>query len=1157
MNANVNGNQDPDDVWADYPDLGFDDDAVYLTSNQFDWGGPPSPQYNKIRIFKKSELYAGQPLTFVDFWNLTNVDGSRAFTVKPAHHFGNTTSAYLVNTKWEGWDRVTVWRVDNPGGSSPSLVRHATHFVEPYIVPPTAPQLGSNVRIETQDCRAMNAVYKNGYIHTTFTEGYDWQSDNNEATVRYLKISTIPLQAVEFDVRYGANNEHYFHPAVYIDNDGNTTWLFNRSSQQEYAGIRYTYSYPGAPAFGESALLKSGEYCYTFGSQEAEFGDYSGVALDPIEGTVWMHSEYAKDRYTWGTWIGAFSPNVPVRFSNVINEQLVEGSLRLDETEDVGSGSYKPLTPNSSHTIRTFDERYPNYQGTGITYKQHDWNGVETDYLLSHGFPVPEQGSSFQDAIFKRLDPISIRAELVDGGIGSFHFRDPWWVSNPQTGEQPNIFRPFTGQMDSGVFLDQEYNPPGNPHYSVRALASPLPGYTWQFLGWEATGAELQFVDQLETPVVFRQANATVKAWYKAHLASSSTAVTAPNTQRKIVRDEQGTYHAVYESGGLLWYTKSTNNGADWSPEIAINFIGDITHKNPSVTYHRDPARLLVACESVDSDFSRVRVYQIDPASGEALDISPPPEFSQIPVSQVYSMNPVIAHGVPAQGEENTLVVWYDWEADMLKGAVRTPEGQWLPERDLLPRVTVFSLAPFSHGGSPWHLVWNERNNICYSPIPNTNPLTLGDIQMVAEGREDVSLELPTAASLLTEGQGTAVAWQARPLEFFDWTINFRQRSREGDWNTPITIVASRQPLRNASLGSDPFSENVVVAYQAGNAPSTSVAYLTRNGGKWSKVITLSAGVAPSASCGFLSGNEEQLLWRSGSAAPYTLNHAAVSFGSALKETKPGGAIAVEGRGGRISYPNGSIHFVILEPTLDSNNIAFTALQDTLSIRGRDAFEVAVRTGDFGGRGTIALRLLYKTTGTVPASARLRFELVDTLTGQTMNSIRTLRGRGDSSIAVRLPLVLGQRRVRLRVRVEGLSQDARYEVERWIVMPTDSSSSLQQSLVAKVAPSSATPTEYNLHAAYPNPFNPSTQINFELPDAGNVSLVVYDMLGREVANLVTGYREAGYHSTTWNASGQASGVYFARFSVINADGLPAGQAGKLAYSTVSKCVMMK
>ena len=80
---------------------------------------------------------------------------------------------------------------------------------------------------------------------------------------------------------------------------------------------------------------------------------------------------------------------------------------------------------------------------------------------------------------------------------------------------------------------------------------------------------------------------------------------------------------------------------------------------------------------------------------------------------------------------------------------------------------------------------------------------------------------------------------------------------------------------------------------------------------------------------------------------------------------------------------------------------------------------------------------------------------------------------------------------------------------------------------------SSKPLTYALMQNFPNPFNPSTQINFDLPFAGQVSLVVYDLLGREVAALATGFHAAGHHSVTWDASRQSSGVYFYRLQADN------------------------
>jgi hypothetical protein len=72
------------------------------------------------------------------------------------------------------------------------------------------------------------------------------------------------------------------------------------------------------------------------------------------------------------------------------------------------------------------------------------------------------------------------------------------------------------------------------------------------------------------------------------------------------------------------------------------------------------------------------------------------------------------------------------------------------------------------------------------------------------------------------------------------------------------------------------------------------------------------------------------------------------------------------------------------------------------------------------------------------------------------------------------------------------------------------------------------PTEFRLSQNYPNPFNPSTAIRYQLPVASRVKLVVYDILGREVAVLVNDHKDAGYHEVRFYASRLSSGVYFCK-----------------------------
>src|ERR1041385_1154546 len=77
------------------------------------------------------------------------------------------------------------------------------------------------------------------------------------------------------------------------------------------------------------------------------------------------------------------------------------------------------------------------------------------------------------------------------------------------------------------------------------------------------------------------------------------------------------------------------------------------------------------------------------------------------------------------------------------------------------------------------------------------------------------------------------------------------------------------------------------------------------------------------------------------------------------------------------------------------------------------------------------------------------------------------------------------------------------------------------------------PSAFSLEHNYPNPFNPVTMIRFRLPFISNVSLKIYDVLGREVATLIDGRKLAGTYEVDFNAHQLASGVYFYKLRAID------------------------
>jgi hypothetical protein len=94
------------------------------------------------------------------------------------------------------------------------------------------------------------------------------------------------------------------------------------------------------------------------------------------------------------------------------------------------------------------------------------------------------------------------------------------------------------------------------------------------------------------------------------------------------------------------------------------------------------------------------------------------------------------------------------------------------------------------------------------------------------------------------------------------------------------------------------------------------------------------------------------------------------------------------------------------------------------------------------------------------------------------------------------------------------------------------------------------PTSFDMAQNFPNPFNPTTTIQYALPEAGMVSLVVTDMLGREVATLVNGRVEAGVHTAQFDASSLTSGIYIATVSMT---GIESG----LTFSKTLKMTLNK
>jgi hypothetical protein len=296
--------------WADYPSLGVDSQALYLTANMFSFGSNGFFQYAKIRVVPKTGPYAGGTAPFFDFVKMKNADGSMAFTIQPCHTYGAPGVEYLVNSVYPsstGTQKVlTLWSLKNPTGT-PTLTRQSI-TTDPFSLPPDAVQKGGGTPLDSGDTRVLNAVFRGGSVWCALTTAHNW-GGGNVASIHWFQINATSGVLTQQGV-FGAAGFHYIYPAVMPDSNGNMTMVFSRSGSTEFASVRYT-GRKATDAVGQlqgSALLKAGvaNYLGLDGSGRNRWGDYAGVGNDPSDTLkTWIYSLYASSGNNWATQIGS------------------------------------------------------------------------------------------------------------------------------------------------------------------------------------------------------------------------------------------------------------------------------------------------------------------------------------------------------------------------------------------------------------------------------------------------------------------------------------------------------------------------------------------------------------------------------------------------------------------------------------------------------------------------------------------------------------------------------------------------------------------------------------------------------------------------------------------------------------------------------------
>lgn len=320
-------------TYADSPGLAVDNQAVYISTNQFSFGD--SFLGNRLFVVPKGigtgGIYDVGGVATNLIFNPPGSAGAPNMTYAPAQIFGTAPAGvgtWLVaySAMSDGSNEfVGVIRVDNPLGTPTFSFQllGVGDIDNTANAIPQAPQSGTATLLNTGDDSALQAVWRNNSLYATTTVVPTSGVDANQATAHWLRLGTTTLSALTVAEQGNlsgndiASATHTFYPSIAVDSSDNVAFGFAASAASVFPGAYYTGRESGDPAgtVVSSGTLKVGDafYVQTLGTGDNRWGDYSSAAVDPSDGTFWLFNQYAKtqavsgtERGRWGTRWGRF-----------------------------------------------------------------------------------------------------------------------------------------------------------------------------------------------------------------------------------------------------------------------------------------------------------------------------------------------------------------------------------------------------------------------------------------------------------------------------------------------------------------------------------------------------------------------------------------------------------------------------------------------------------------------------------------------------------------------------------------------------------------------------------------------------------------------------------------------------------------------------------
>ncbi|HEX5736202.1 MAG TPA: C25 family cysteine peptidase [Blastocatellia bacterium] len=315
--------------WADFPSIGFNKDWIVINVNMFNNIGNAFAQTNNL-VCVKANIYANvTPAGTFKFFNFIGFGGTQG----PAITHDNTLATLYFLQDWNGNSGgngfLRIYTLTGAVGSetmTPGGFPTATGAPWDFVPPggaDFAPQMGSAVKIQSNDSRMRNVVYRNGSLWTTHTVFLPAGGAATRSAVQWWQIDPGTLaiqQRARIDDATGTN--FFAFPSIAVNSAADVFIGYSRFSAGQFASANYSGRRSSDPlnTLRDDAVLKAGEDCYfkTFAGAQNRWGDYSNTVVDPSNDfDIWTIQEYAAassppgtctaNTGRWGTWWGRLS----------------------------------------------------------------------------------------------------------------------------------------------------------------------------------------------------------------------------------------------------------------------------------------------------------------------------------------------------------------------------------------------------------------------------------------------------------------------------------------------------------------------------------------------------------------------------------------------------------------------------------------------------------------------------------------------------------------------------------------------------------------------------------------------------------------------------------------------------------------------------------